>query len=111
MFEAILSQADRSPNPAVMFNSQSHALKIYFLVFKKSVPEYDNQSINKFHQICCIKLLEFRGHGTSIICSTYEIDRQILYSFEILNDSRLISEVKGTRVLRNLGKYLPNDTE
>jgi hypothetical protein len=29
MFEAILSQADRSPNRAVMFIIQSRALKIY----------------------------------------------------------------------------------
>ena len=79
-FEAILSQADRSSNRAVMFIIQSRALKIYFLVFKKSVPDYDNQFINKFHQICCIKLPEFRGHGTNIICCTYENDREILYS-------------------------------
>jgi len=45
-----------------MFIIQSRASKIYFLVFKMSVPEYDNQFINKFHQICCIKLPEFRGH-------------------------------------------------
>jgi hypothetical protein len=80
-------------------------------MFKKSVPEYDNQFINKIHQTCCIKLPEFRGHGTIIICSTYEDDREILHSFELLNDSRLKSEVKGTGVLQNLRKYLPNDTE
>jgi hypothetical protein len=62
MFEAILSQADRSSNRVVKFIIQSRALKIYFVVFKKSVPEYDNQFINKFNQICCIKLPEFRGH-------------------------------------------------
>jgi len=110
-FEAILSQADRSPNRAVVFIIQSRALKIYFLVFKKSVADYDNQFINKFHQTCCIKLPEFRGHGTSIICCTYENDREILYSFELLNDSQLKSEVKGTGIIQNLGKYLPNDTE
>jgi len=109
-FEAILSQADRSPNRAVMFIIQSRALKIYFLVFKKSVSEYDNQFINKFHQTCCIKLPEFRGHGTSIIRSTYENDRKILYSFKLLNNSQLKSEIKGTGVLQNLGKYLPNGT-
>jgi hypothetical protein len=111
MFEAILSQADRSPNRAVIFIIQSRVLKVCFLVFKKSVPEYDNQFINKFHQICCIKLPEFRGHGTSIICSTYENDGEILYSFEVLNDSQLKFEVKDTEVLQNIGKYLPNDTE
>ena len=70
-FEAILSQADRSPNRAVMFIIQSRALKIYFLVFKKSVSEYDNQFINKFHQTCCIKLPEFRGHGTGTSLMNY----------------------------------------
>jgi hypothetical protein len=84
---------------------------MYFFVFKESVPEYDNQFINKFHQTCCIKPPEFRGHWTSIICSNYENDREILYSFELLNDSQLKSEVKGSGVLQNLGKYLPNDTE
>jgi hypothetical protein len=49
MFEAILSQADRSPNRAVMFIIQPRALKMYFFVFKKSVPQYDYQFINKFH--------------------------------------------------------------
>lgn len=82
-FEAILSQTDRSPNRGVMFIIQSRALKIYFLVFKKSVPEYDNQFINKFHQTCCIKFSEFRGHGTSTICSTYENDREILTFLQI----------------------------
>jgi len=104
MFEAILSQADPSPNRAVMFIIQKRDLKINFLVFKESVPEY-NQFIDKFHQTCCIKLPEFRGHGTSIICSNYEKDREILHSFELLNDSQLKSKVRGTEALQTLGKH------
>jgi hypothetical protein len=41
MFEAILTQADQSPNRAVMPIIQSRALKMYFFV-PKSVPKYDN---------------------------------------------------------------------
>ena len=54
-FEAILPQADRSPNRVVMFIIQSRALKINFFVFKKSVADCDDQFINKFHQTRCIK--------------------------------------------------------
>ena len=90
-----------------MFIIQLRTFKIYFLVFKKSTPEYDNQFINKFHQICYIELPEFRGHGTSIMCSTYENDREILYSFELLKDSQLKSEVKVLESFKTLENIYP----